>query len=155
MMWEVEQTINELCRDKERFETGGKLCTVCRRYKPPPTKKCHKCQNNEFFPVYCDAGSRVCEFLVLLVSANVWPLSGQMEDSAIAFQIRSKSVKSKLKHKCDGFDRCPLSQAANTLEDKVRTSMTESEGFDLGAYQKIFDRMKEVSGCTDSDNNSM
>ena len=150
----VEQTIDELRRDKQRFETRGKLCTVCRRYKPPATKKCHKCQNNEFLPLHCDAGSRVCEFLGLLESAEVWPLSGQMEDSAITFQMKLGSFQSGLNHNCDGFDRCPLSQAADKLKDKVSRSMTESEGFDLRAYQQIYDRMKEVSGCANSGNSN-
>ena len=136
MMGEVEEAIDELRRDQQEFETGGKLCTVCRRYKPPPTKKCHNCRNDEFLPLYCDAGSRVCEFLEVLSSANVWPLSRQMEDSAVGFQSKLESIKSRLNHNCDGYNRCPLSQTAKTLKDKVGRFITQSEGLDLREFQR-------------------
>jgi len=135
-MGEVEEAINELRHDQQEFETGGKLCTVCKRYKPPPTKKCHNCRNDEFLPLYCDVGSRVCEFLEVLSSANVWPLSQQMEDSAAAFQSRLESIQSRLDHRCNGYNRCPLSQAAKRLKHKVGSVMTQSAGLDLRAFQR-------------------
>ena len=135
MMGEVEGAIDELRHDQQEFETGGKLCTVCKRYKPPPTKRCHNCRNDEFLPLYCDAGSRVCEFLGVLNSANVWPLSRQMEDSAVAFQSKLESIQPRLDHRCHGYNRCPLSQAAKTLKDKVGSVMNQSEGLDLRAFQ--------------------
>lgn len=70
MTGEVEEAINELRYDQQGFETGGKLCTSCKRYKPPPTKKCHSCRKDEFVPLYCNAASRVCDFLGVLSSAN-------------------------------------------------------------------------------------
>lgn len=136
MMWEVESTIDELRDDEQEFEKGGKLCSVCRRYKPPPTKKCHPCRNTEFLPLYCDAGSRVCDFLEVLSSANVWPLSRQMEGSPVAFDTKLASVKSRLDHYCDGYDRCPLSQAAKTLKGKGERFMAHSEGLDLRVFQR-------------------
>ena len=136
MMGEVEEAINELRRDVQEFETGGKLCTVCRCYKPPPTKKCHKCRNDEFLPINCDAGSRVCEFLEALSAAKVWPISRQMEDSALAFQDKMKSIKSRLDHTCNGYNRCPLVQAAKALRDKGGGFITQSEGLNLRAFQR-------------------
>ena len=135
MMGEVEKAIDELRREQQEFETGGKLCIICRRYKPPPTKKCHNCRNDKFLPLYCDAGSRVCEFLEVLSSVNMWPLSRQMEDSAVAFQGKAESIPSRLNHTCDGYNRCPLSQAAETLKDKVGRFATRSEGLDLRVLQ--------------------
>ena len=136
MIREVEEAIDELRYDQQEFETEGKKCTVCKRYKPPPTKRCHNCRNDEFLPLYCDAGSRVGEFLGVLSSANVWPLSRQMEDSAVAFQSRLKPMQSRLDHRCNGSNQCPLSQAAKTLKDKVGSVMTQFEGLDLRAFQR-------------------
>jgi len=136
MMGEAEEAIDGLRHDQQEFETGGKLCTACKRYKPPPTKKCHNCRNDEFLPLYCDAGSRVCEFLGVLSSANVWPLSRQMEDSAVAFQSKLESIQSRLHHNYNGYNRCPLSQAAKTLKDKVGRVLTQSEGLDLRVLQR-------------------
>ena len=136
MIWEVESTIDDLRQDHQEFEKAGKLCTICRRYKPPPTKKCHPCRNTEFFPLYCDAGSRVCDFLTLLSSADVWPFSRQIEDSPVAFLRKLEGVKSRLDHDCHGSHRCPLSQAAKTLKEKVGRFMTQSQGLDLRAFQR-------------------
>ena len=135
-MGEVEEVIDELRRDEQNFETGGKLCTICRRYKPPPTKKCHSCRNDEFLPIYCDAESRVCEFLEALSSAKVWPLSRQMDDSAVAFQRKLEPLPSRLDHDCNGYNRCPLPQVAKALKDKVGGFMAQSEGLDLRAFQR-------------------
>ena len=136
MMGEIEGAIDELRRDEQNFETGGKLCTICRLYKPPPTKECHSCRNDKFLPIYCDAGSRVCEFLEVLSSANVWPLSRRMEDSAVALQDRLESIPSRLNHDCEGYNRCPLPQAVKKVKDKVGRFMTQSEGLDLRAFQE-------------------
>lgn len=59
-----------------------------------------------------------------------------MEDSAVAFQRRLESMQPRLDHRCDGYNRCPLSQAAKTLKDKVGSVMTQSEGLDLRAFQR-------------------
>ena len=134
-MGQVEEAINELCNDEQEFETGGKLCTVCKRYKPPPTKKCHTCRNDEFIPIYCDTGSRICNFLEVLSAANVWPLSRQVEGSAVALQSKLESVRSRLNHVCHGYNRCPLSQAVKTLKDRAGTFVTRVEGLDLRAFQ--------------------
>lgn len=105
MMREVEEAINELRYDQQEFEMDGKLCTICKRYKPPPTKRCHNCRNHEFLPLYCDTGSRVSKFLEVLSSANVWPVSRQIEESDVAFQSRLKPIQSHLDHRCNGSNR--------------------------------------------------
>ena len=136
MMEKVEEAIDELRHDEQNFETGGKLCTICRRYKPPPTKKCHNCRNNEFLPLYCDAGSRVRDLLEALSLAKVRPLSRQMEDSAVALQSRLESIPSRVNHDCNGYNRCPLPEAVTKVKDKVGRFMTQVEGLDLRAFQR-------------------
>ena len=135
-MGKVEQAFDELRSNQNQFETGGKLCTTCMCYKPPPTKKCHGCRNNQFIPIYCNAGSRVYNFFEMLSSANVWPLSRQMESSAVGFQSKLASFQSHLDHDCKGRDRCPLAHVAKKLEDVVGGVMKETKGLDLRAFQK-------------------
>ena len=136
MMGKVEEAIDELRDDEHQFEMGGKLCVNCRGYKPPPTKKCHTCRTDEFIPLYCDSKSRVCEFLGALTSANVWPLSRQMEGSAVAFLGKVESVTSRFYHTCNGGNRCPLSPTASTLGDKLGKVKIRSKGLDLQAFQR-------------------
>ena len=75
-------------------------------------------------------------FLELLSSADVWPVSRQLEGSPVAFHRKLESIPSRLDHDCNGYNRCPLSQAAKTLKDKVGRFMTQSEGLDLRAFQR-------------------
>ncbi|KAI9867585.1 MAG: hypothetical protein M1813_008384 [Trichoglossum hirsutum] len=135
MMGEVENSIDELRHDEQQFETGSKICTDCGRYKPPPARKCHPCNNEKFRPVNCDARSRVFEFLGALSSANIWPISRKMEGSALDFRSSTKISRSKLHHNCNGRLQCPLVQVAVTLESRVGGVMSRAVGLDLRSFK--------------------
>jgi hypothetical protein len=73
--------------------------------------------------------------LEILSSANIWPISRRMEESAVAFRSSTKFSRSRLHHTCNKWRQCPLIQAALTLESKVGGVMSRTAGVDLGSLK--------------------
>ena len=136
MMGEVEKAFEDLCHDPQEYGTSSKLCIKCRRHIPLPTKKCYTCRTNNFLPQYCNAGTRLHEFLRALTTAKMWPLSWQMEGSAVRFLAKVVSIRSCFWHTCDGGGLCPLEAMIRTLEGRVDKVKSRLEGLDLQAFQR-------------------
>lgn len=126
MISDVERTMNDLRKDSRRFNIQQKACINCGKLKPLPTKKCHKCDEIEFYALYCDPGSRICDFIDSLESAGAWPLSRRRKDSAAKFLSRMKSALSQVHHNCLEGMECPLIKQSESLERRLESTMKEA-----------------------------
>lgn len=128
MTAELEASIDELRGDPRRFEIDRKACVGCGTPKPLETKKCRKCSSETFQPLYCDAGSRVCDFIGALETAGTWPLSGHARQSASGLLSRLKLSLVHASHRCDGQVICPLISRSKLLVGRLE-SLLESVSF--------------------------
>lgn len=126
MIADVERTMNDLRKDSRRFDIQQKACIICGNLKPLPTKKCHKCSSIDFHALYCDAGSRVCDFIDGLESAGAWPLSRRRKDSAANFLSGMKSALPQAHHNCLERLGCPLIKQSKSLERRLESTMKEA-----------------------------
>lgn len=130
----IERTIVGLGKRPIIFETRRKMCVGCDRSKPLETKKCGQCRGEEFRPINCDTGSRICEFLNRFESVQLFPLIEKIGQSPREFRATLRSAP-LTNHTCEGDFICPLVLAMKSLEATLAAKLSESSGLDLWAYK--------------------
>ena len=135
MISEVETAMNDLRKDSRRFDMLQKESTEYGNLKPLPTKKCHRCSKTDFYTLYCDAGSRLCDFIDSLESAGAWPLSRQRKNSAAKFLSIMKSALPQAHHSCLERVACPLLKRSELLERRLESTLKQSSNVDFKSHR--------------------
>ncbi|KAI9845354.1 MAG: hypothetical protein M1838_001778 [Thelocarpon superellum] len=131
LIGEVEKGLDDLCLANAQYSKEWKVCAGCAMLKPPPTKKCGRCGSMVFRPAYCDRDDRVHNYITAITAAQLRPMSSQLDDSAIAFHNKVRTLREHLHHACSGIDRCPLMSAAAGVKKRVDDRMAKGAGLDL------------------------
>ena len=135
----VEYALDTLRVDTDgRYRTPKQICPICQKPKPPAAKRCQKCSYDDLDPVYCDADSRIREFLHGLGSRGIWPLSRNIESSAseLMKKVDALVLWAHCDHDCTANDTCPLVAAVCDMRNRAKASMAVCHGLELRDYKQ-------------------
>jgi hypothetical protein len=94
----------------------GQFCGDCWRRLPGNAKKCHPCNNSDFYPELCNRESRIACYFAALRQVGLWPLTQAVSRSSVRMLTYCiLEMSGTLRHNCAAGIDCPLKQEVENL----------------------------------------